>query len=479
MKKQLQVFILWLLSYAAYSQEVNIKLGNNNIALNEYFTITITINNEQIKNYSNFPDIAGFQKRGTSSSSSTNIVNGQISFSQSIIQNYAPTKEGKFKLPNFNAEVNGKKIQVQGTTIHVGPPKEQQEYDDPFGRDPFADFFGRGGGSAKEYIDVKDEAFFALTTSKDKVYVGEGFTVTLAFYVAQSNKAKMQFYDLSNQMSAIIKKIKPANCWEENFGIEEIQPQEIVIDGKKFTEYKLYRATLYPLNTNKIVFPELNLKMIKYKVAKVQSFFGINNEKQDFKDFVSKSKTVTVKELPPHPLKDNVSVGVFKLEENVANRNFKTGKTINYNFKIVGEGNISSIKNPQHNENPNFDIYPPNIYQDISRSGQAVTGAKTFNYFIIPKEPGKYKMNDLLYWVYFNTEKSKYDTLKSKLNFEVTGESSRNLAVANSDFNDFSEVMDSYNNNFINTEKDEYFKWLANILLALMLVVTFGVMIKR
>jgi len=384
---------------------------------------------------------------------------------------------GNSNCPNFAMEINGKKVQVPATTITVAAPKQQEEYDAQ-GQDPFADFFGRGG-SAKEYVDVKDEAFFALTSTKDKVYVGEGFTITLAFYVAQSNKAKMQFYDLGTQMQSLLKKIKPANCWEENFGIEEIQPMEVTIEGKKYTEYKLYRATLYPLNKQPIVFPELPLKMIKFKVAKVQSFFGFNNEKQSFKDFVSKSKTIYVKDLPPHPLRDNVSVGEFSLEENVKDRKLITGKSINYNFKIVGEGNISSIKNPQQYESTNFDIYPPNIYQDINRSGLAVTGSKNFNYFLIPKEPGNYKLNQLLYWVYFNTKTSRYDTLKPRLTLNVTGESSKNLAVGATDFNDFGEILENYNNNFINPQKDEYIKWIANGFLLVMFVLTLAIILKR
>jgi hypothetical protein len=460
----------------AIAQELQVKVGSTNIALNEYFTITITLQNEQLKTYSNFPEIPGFQKRGVSSQSSTNIVNGQITYSQSIVQNYAPTKEGKFKLPNITLEVNGRKVQVAAATVNVGAAKQQQEYDTQV-QDPFAEFFGRGG--SKEYIDVKDEAFFALTSTKDKVYVGEGFTITLAFYVSQSNKAKMQFYDLGTQMQSILKKIKPANCWEENFGIDEIQPQEITIEGKKYTEYKLYRATLYPLNKEPIKFPALPLKMIKFKVAKVQSFFGFNNEKQSFKDFVSKPKTIYVKDLPQHPLKDNVSVGDFKLEENVKNSKFITGKSINYNFKIVGEGNISSIKNPQQYENNSFDIYPPNIYQDINRSGLIVTGAKNFNYFLIPKEPGTYKLNNLLYWVYFNTKTERYDTLKPKLTLNITGESNKNLAVGATDFNDFGEILEKYDNNFINLQKDEFIKWIANGFLLIMFVLTLAIILKR
>jgi len=466
-------FLLLFILGNVCAQELTVRLGATNVALNEAFTITITLSNEQMKTYSNFPDIQGFQKRGVSSQSSTNIVNGQVSFTQSIVQNYAPTKEGKFKLAPFAMEVNGKRAQSSGGVVTVGAATQQQQ--DPSGGDPFGDFFGRGG--QKEFVDVKEDAFFALTTSKDKVYVGEGFTATLAFYVAEANRAEMQFYDIGKQMQDIVKKLKPSNCWEENFGIEEIQPEQVVFNGKRYAEYKLYRATFYPINKQSVKFPALPIKMIKYKVAKNPSFFG-QNKQQDFKEFISKPKTILVKELPPHPARDNVSVGQFKLEESINSRNIITGKSYNYNFKIVGEGNIVSIKNPQITENKVFDIYPPNIYQDINRSGMAVTGAKNFNFFIVPKEPGNYRMGDYIYWIYFNTQTAKYDTLKSKVKLKVNGESSKNNSVSSNDLNDFMDIISKYDNNIVDVNKYDYIKTGANVFMVLLLIITIIIIVR-
>src|SRR6476659_3026441 len=57
-----------------HAQGVQIDLGPDEIGQNQAWTITVTVNNDRLKNYDNFPDIEGFQKRGTSSSSQTNII---------------------------------------------------------------------------------------------------------------------------------------------------------------------------------------------------------------------------------------------------------------------------------------------------------------------------------------------------------------------------------------------------------------------
>ncbi len=89
------------------AQDISIQLGKDEVGLNELFTITVTLQNGSIKSYSDFPEIDGFAKRGTSSSSKTNIVNGQITSSQSIIQRYLPLEEGTFTLNSFTMELNG------------------------------------------------------------------------------------------------------------------------------------------------------------------------------------------------------------------------------------------------------------------------------------------------------------------------------------------------------------------------------------
>lgn len=478
MKKQFLFCFLIFTSFFVWSQDIRVQLSHPNIALNEAFTITITLNNEQIRSYGGFPEIPSFQKRGVSSQSSTNIVNGQISFSQSYTQNYTPTKEGKFKLPNFNIEVNGKTIQVAGTVIVVGPAKQQQQQNDPFGNDPFADFFGRGGGGKREFVDIKEEAFLALNTNKDKVYIGEGFTATLAFYISESNKAQMNFHELGKQMQEIVKKLKPTNCWEENFGIEEIQPEQVTINGKRYTEYKLYRATYYPLNKEPVRFLSLPLIMIKYKVAKNPSFFG-QNMQQDFKTFYTKPKIIGVKDLPPHPLKDQVAVGNYKLEEQFSTKKMVTGKSFNYQFKIIGDGNTASVKEPLQMENKNFEIYPPNVFQNITRTGTAVLGTKNYNYFVVPKEPGKYKLGDYIYWIYFNTKTARYDTLKSSISLTIKGESTLNKSVSSNDYSGFLDLISTYDNKIINSDKTKYIKMLANIFLLFIFIVTLVISLKK
>jgi hypothetical protein len=430
-----------------FAQQVQLNLGPDEIGENQLWTITVTVLNDQLKSYDNFPDVDGFKKRGTSSQSSTNIINGQVSSSQSIIMTYMPLRQGIVNVPAFSMTINGIKISSAGKKVKVGAPVQRQNSNDPFskffGKDPREEFFGT---NSAEFIDVKDDAFFAITTNKDNVYVGEGFTTTIGFYVSENNQASMQFYELTKQLTDIIKKIKPSTCWEEDFDIETIDPEEVEIGGKTYSQYKLYQAVFYPLNETTITIPSLGLEMIKYKVAKNPSFFG-NNRKEDYKTFYSKAKTITVKQLPQHPLKDKVAVGDYRLDEKLIPTQTTTGQSVAYEFNIYGEGNLAGLEKPTIPPTDSLDVYEPNIRQNISRERGRVTGTKSFSYFLIPKEPGNIELKNYFSLVFFNPVTARYDTLKSNATLYVTGESMASGLPQETDADDFYSATATANNN--------------------------------
>ncbi|MBS1681429.1 MAG: BatD family protein [Bacteroidetes bacterium] len=468
-----------LAGFFAKAQNVQIALGPDEIGQNQAWTITVTVNNDRLKSYENFPEIVGFQKRGTSSSSQTNITNGQISSSQSIIMTYVPTKQGIITVPSFKLKVNDQYYTVPGKKVKVGPPVQMQQ-SDPFrsffDRDPMTDFFGRN--QPTEFVDVKEDALLMLTTNKEEVYVGEGFTTTLSFLVAENNRALLQFHDIGRQLSDILKKMKPGNCWEENFNIENIEGEPIKIGNKNYMQYKIYQATFFPLNSQPVTFPSVGLEMIKFKVARNPSFFG-QNRKEDFKTFYSKPKTVRVKELPPHPLRDAVAVGNYKLDERLNQTDLKTGQSISYEFNVYGEGNISAIAKPTLGNTPAFDFYEPNVRQNINREGGRVTGTKNFSYFMIPKEPGSYNLGNYFQWVFFNPKTKKYDTLKSQQTVRVMGESFKNQSIGSNDSGSFYDRINSADNTLKSFPDSRWIKWAIHIFSGLIVSATLFFLLKK
>ncbi|WP_425393041.1 BatD family protein [Ekhidna sp.] len=469
--------VMLVFTMSVFSQDISIKIGENEIGINQYFTITIQVENDRLKQYSDFPEIEGFIKRGTSSSTTTNYVNGRMSSTQSLTQNYQATEKGTFLLAPFYMTINGEEIKSEGTQIVVGDAVQRQARKSPFSRDPFEEFFG-GRSETEEFVDVEADAFVALSLDKDEVYVGEGFTATLAFYVAESNRAEMRFYDLANQITEIVKTVKPPNCWEENFSIDQISGDPVTIGGRNYTRYKIYQTAYYPLTLQDIDFPSVGLKMIKYRVAKNPSFFG-RNRQEDYETFYSKAKTVKVIELPPHPLRDQVAVGNYRLDEELSNESLATGQSFNYSFNIVGEGNISSIEAPDPGNSDVFDFYAPNVTQRVNRAAGKVTGVKRYDFYAIPNEPGEYQLADFFSWIYFNPAIDSYDTLRSEYNITVTGDSRKNLSIASNDLGDFYDQIASADNDLQSLDGNSWFTIIVNIFIVLILGFTAYLLFKK
>ncbi len=457
MKRILCLLIFSLSALAVQAQDAGIRLGPDEMGVNQVWTIVVTVKNGRIRSYDNIPEIPGFRKRGTSSQSSTSMINGQVSSEESIVMNYTPMKEGVVTVPSFTITVNGTPIKVAGKKVKVGPAVQQRR------SDPFQSHFDRSddffGNEEPEFVEVKDDALLLLQTSKSEVFVGEGFNATLSFLIADNNRAHLQFHDLDKQLSAILKKLRPGNCWEENFALESIEGEQVTINGKQYVQYKIHQAMYYPFNTEPIRFPSLPLEMIKFKVAKNPSFFG-RNRQEDFKTYTSAPKRVTVKPLPPHPLSSSVAVGDYKLREKISDTHLQTGTSASYEFNVYGEGNISAIQKPAIRGDDSFEFYDPSVHQEISRDRNRLTGTKSFRYFMIPREPGQYKLADYFQWVFFNPNTARYDTLRSQVAVEVKGESKKNLAILSSDQGSFYDKINLAGNALQNRVSGTWSFWL-------------------
>ena len=458
----------------SFSQEASVSISPQKLSIGNNLKITLTIENSPIKNYGQFPEISGFRKSGISSSSSTNFVNGKMSSSQSITQNYVAIEIGVFDIPGFSIQINEKTINVRGRQVEVdnsyNEPKQSpfNNFFDPFG-DPFDNFFDRNN---EEFYEVEADAFLNLSTDKKSVYVGEGFNTTLSFFVSENNVADMRFYELGKQLTEIIKKIKPANCWEENFNIENINSIPVTINNKRYNQYKIFEATYYPLNNDPIRFPKLELELIKYKISKRPSFFG-RNKMEDFETFYSKPLSINVKDLPDHPLKETITVGNFKLREKINTKKLNTGEDLNYEFEILGEGNVSAINEPTINLE-GIDFYPPNSQQNIRREKSKVYGSKKFSFYGTPSEPGSYDFSKKISWIFFNPNRSKYDTLKSDINLIVEGKRLIKNTNSTKDDDPFLNLIKEENNNLVSKKKRSIISIILNIItLTLMVLFSF------
>lgn len=465
-------FLLSLETKAQQSDDVSLIIGEKNITLEDPFIVTVVIKfvgDVPATPDCKFPELPNFSKRGQSKSTARSFVGGHPLTTCTITQNYSAKREGNLKVYTFKVNVNGADLKSEAFVVNVSkntvPDKTENANSETSiteksvkKEEDFTDFIE---GNNTQFIDTKEDAFLSLSTSKSNPYVGEGFTVIFAFYVAENNVADIQFNNNGIQITEIIKKIKPENCWEENFGITEARELQITINGKKYTQYKFYEATFYPLNNKPTNFPSVTLKLLKFTPEKN------GGKKSSTVSFSTRPFTVKAKELPSHPLKNEVSVGQFTLKESLNKYKINTGKSIQYRLQISGSGH--NIKLPDVKNDTIFDFFPPEVDDSRDPQNDKIITTKFFTFQIIPKRAGNFALTKYFQWIYFNTKKEQYDTLKSKVVLGVEG-ATITTSEAPSAITSIYEGIDKMDSseetsNFVKLLKDE-----ANILIVIMLI---------
>lgn len=451
----LNIFLCFSGTSLAQSSEnlATIEYGSKNLTLDQPFLISVVLRDVETRPSVIFPEIKDLEKRSKSATSSVNTVDGRKVVIQTITQEYYAKKAGNYLIPEFTLTVNNVKLHSDETMVVFAKAGDESgnALDDNV--------------AVTEVEDNSQSVFLSVQTDKKQVYIRQGFAVRISLYIAENAPVEMEFYRFNEQLQSILKAVRPVNCWEENIGVEEIIKRKVTIRGRKYAEYNMYQARLFPITTEDIVLPSVKLDMLV-----TESGGAVNVDKKLVRGFYSRPVTVVVKQLPDHPLRDQVAVGQYSLRERLSSDLVYPGESVRYMFKVEGVGNITAIPAPVIQANSSFDIYPPEVSQVIKRSYQSVVGEKTFNYFVVPRKDGEFPLSRYFHWIYFDVEKQKYDTLTSAASLEVRGD---DYKLANLSLSGSSGLYDNLENLDSSRDTIDYkkiLKDLTNIVIAVLLV---------
>ena len=156
-----------------------------------------------------------------------------------------------------------------------------------------------------------------------------------------------------------------------------------------------------------------------------------------------------------------------------------TGHSLSYQFRVVGEGNISAIEEPIIQPTGAFEVYSPNVEQNIGRRHGRVRGAKTLLYYLVANEPGTHPLASLFHWIYFDPSTERYDTLVADVQVKVAGQSRKNEIIDAQDVGSFYDQIDQTDNTLVRGNATGLERLIANGLIIGMLVLTILVVYRR
>ena len=125
----------------------------------------------------------------------------------------------------------------------------------------------------------------------------------------------------------------------------------------------------------------------------------------------SKPVKITVKPLPEagKPLGFSGMVGTLAMTTSMSTDTLKANDALTYKVVLRGNGNMKLLEAPKITFPHDFDVYDPKVTRDIS----GTSGTVTFEYLVIPRYAGDYKIPAVQY-SYFDPQAGAYKMLKGK-----------------------------------------------------------------
>ena len=328
--------------------------------------------------------------------SSTQIINGQISSSITtgftyIIQADA---EGTFNIGGASCNVDGKRVSCPGFTIKVekGNPNAQQQYG---GRQNYAQGQRQQPQRATQPAqsdNIDSRSLFARASiSKSNPYQGEQVILTYKIYTQVS----LQQYQIDKL---------PGNkgFWSEDLTKEgNVKQYEETVDGRRYMVAEIRRGALFAQESGKLTIEPLDLDVLalvqrqRQRTGSIWDLFDdpfFNPTQAVQKHLRTNSINVNVKPLPKAPEGFNGAVGNFSVTREVDTREVRANEAITYRLTVSGNGNLMLIDAPQIDFPKVFEVYDPQIDDHITRNSSGISGSRTFEWVLIPRNQGDYEI---------------------------------------------------------------------------------------
>jgi BatD DUF11 like domain len=392
------------------AQDISALAQPNPVSVGERFQVTFTSSAA----FTNFraPDFEGLTLvSGPMQSQSVRIVNGEMTRSISYTYVVQARGEGKCTIQPASADVGGKRIQSNTVIVQVLKPSQQKAQQQAAER----------ASESAMMRDIQKGVFLKAAVNKNSVLRGEQIVATYKLYT----RLTLTNYT-PKKMPAL------TGFWNQDID----SPQQLlftdeVIGGQIYRVAAVKKLVLFPQQSGALELDPMEAEVIaRVQVPQQRSgsqsndpFDAFFHSSDPFSGGVqdvnvplrSVSVKINVKPLPQTdvPVEFAGAVGSFTLEATLTPRATKTNEPVKLVVKIIGKGNLKLIDPIKLQLPPDIETYDPVMKDNIDVTENGAAGSKTFEYLLIPRFVGDFKIPPVTF-VYFDLEKKRYTTLQSE-----------------------------------------------------------------
>ena len=336
------------------------------------------------------------------------IINGQMSRNVSTGFTYIilADAEGTFNIGSASCNVDGKRVTCQGFSIRVEKGSTQVPQQNAYG----------GGQQRRQSAaqpaqsgSIDSKSLFARASiSKNNPYQGEQVILTYKIYT-QVSLSQYQIDKLPGNKG----------FWSEDITRDgAVRQYEETVDGRRYMVAEIRRGALFAQESGKLTIEPLDLDVLalvqrqRQRTGSIWDLFDdpfFNPTQAVEKHLRTNNINVHVKPLPEAPNGFNGAVGSFNVKAETDTREVRANEAITYRLTVSGAGNLMLIDAPAIEFPKVFEVYDPQINDHINRSSNGISGSRTFEWVLIPRNQGDYTLPAFSF-VFFDPNTGRYVT---------------------------------------------------------------------
>lgn len=403
------ICMLMLLLGQLKAQEFSAFLSKNKVTVGETFQVSFRLTNLQ-RQAIDYPDFKDFQVLGGPNvSQQVQMANGVTN--QSITYSFylRATAEGTYTIGAASTKIGGKQVSTRPLKVTVSKGSAPANSSNP----------GTNARQSNQNLEaqIKDALFLRTLITKKDVYQGEQITVTYKLY------NQIQPYELE-----LTKAPEYDGFWKENVKIQDAPQQVEVYNDEQYRTRVIYQDIVFPQRPGKLTIDPMELScviQVQTQSRRRRSIFDdfFPSYQQYPYKFGGQKLAINVKPLPSNkPADFSGLVGKLNMDMSLDKTETETGSPITVKVKLSGQGNMRKISEPQLEFPPDFEVYDPNVKESSSRNGGILGGSRTYEYLVIPANPGTFEIPPLT-TSYFDPESETYKRVSSPAyTIKVVGE---------------------------------------------------------
>ena len=351
------------------AQSARAFLSQNPVPLNGQFVLNVEVSGSRDADPA-LPDLSAFAAYlGSGTSTSMQIVNGRMSTTFTIQYRFQATREGTFEIGPVTVPVDGRDLRTDPLTIEVSSA-------------PAAGSGGRGGADGGI---APDDLFVTATLSAEQAYVNQPVVVEYRIFTR-----------VDVEGLTVVRQPGTAGFWVEELATPQRQEQ-VLRDGVQYASSVIRRVALFPTSAG----PKRLEPLVLEAQVRVQrrsrgrdpfgGFFGDSLFGRRMPVSVaSNALDLDVRPAPPGaPASFSGFVGSLAVSAAVDRTAADTNDALTLRLDISGTGNIRTLPEPRLNLPAAFEVYPPEMREEVEPTADGVRGSRVYEYVIVPREPGR------------------------------------------------------------------------------------------